>query len=93
VIALGLLHSRLHGTMGKRRYFKVDDDGVEHRMVFKSWSIPWAELTGVDLSHKEAVFVRKDGRRHTVHLGRLHNHDAGRRAIAEHPGSAKLLRG
>jgi hypothetical protein len=92
VIALGLLHARLHGTIGKRRYLQIDDDGLKHRMVFKSWSIPWAELAGVDLSQKEAVFVRKDGRRHTLDLGRLHNHDAVRRAIAEHPGSAKLLR-
>jgi hypothetical protein len=47
----------------------------------------------VELGRKHAVFVRTDGRRHKLNLGGLFNHDAVRKAIVEHPESAKLLKG
>jgi hypothetical protein len=92
-IALGLLHHRLQHAFGKKRYFKIDDDGIEHKLMFRSWSIRWNQLKAVDLTSKEAVFERVDGERHKVNLGRLHNHEAVRRAVMDHPGAAKLLRG
>jgi hypothetical protein len=91
VIALGLLHTRISRAAAKRRYLKVDDDGVEYHMQFRGWSIPWSEVASVDLGHKEAVFVRTNGQRHSVDLGRLHNHDAVRQSIAEHPEAVRLL--
>jgi len=35
--------------------------------------------------------VRTNGQRHAVDLGRQHNHNAVRRAIAEHPEAVRLL--
>lgn len=90
-IALGLMHTRLNAFASRKRYLKLDDTGIEYRMRFRGWSIPWGELASVDLSGRDAVFVRTDGERCTIEFGRFHNHDAIRRAIADHPESAKLL--
>jgi hypothetical protein len=92
-VLLGLLHHRLHARKAKRRYFRIDDEGIEHKAPFRSWSIGWNQLKSVDLGGNAAVFERTDGARHTINLGRLHNHEAIRRAVIDHPGSAKLLRG
>lgn len=92
-IALGLLHARLSAVAAKKRYLKVDDEGIQYRMKFRGWSIAWDNLASIDLTGKDAVFVETDGERHTIEFGRFHNHQALRQAIAEHPGAAKLLRG
>jgi hypothetical protein len=92
-VILGLLHHRLHARKAKRRYFRIDDDGIEYKVPFRGWSIAWDQLASVDVTAKEAVFETAGGKRHTVNLGRLHNHDAVRRAVIDHPGAARLLRG
>ncbi len=91
VIALGLLHARISAAAAKRRYLKLDDDGIEYHVKFRSWSIPWSEVASITVGEKQAVFMTAAGRRHTLDLGHLHNHDAVRRALADHPESAKLL--
>src|SRR5262249_27683977 len=40
-ILLGLLHHRLASAKRRRRYFKIDEDGIEYKMMFKGWSIAW----------------------------------------------------
>jgi hypothetical protein len=90
-ILLGLLHHRLSSAAQKKRYFKIDDGGIEYKMMFRGWSIPWDQLESVDLGGTKAVFALTDGRRHTLRLGGLLNSDAVRRAISDHPGAAKLL--
>ena len=89
-IALGVLHARLSRFGASRRYFKIDDAGIEYRMNFRGWSIPWSELKSIDLGDKKVLFTRKNGEHHALNLGRLHNHAAVREAIAEHPELAKL---
>jgi hypothetical protein len=91
VIVIGLLHAKIAHAAGKRRYLKVDDDGVEYKVVLRGWSIAWADLASITLSDDHVVFVTTAGRRHTVNLRRFHNHDAVRRALADHPASVKLL--
>jgi hypothetical protein len=92
-ILLGLLHHRLQARKAKRQYFRIDDEGIRYRYAFRSWSIGWDELKTVDLSESEAVFETTGGKRRRVNLGRLHNHEAVRRAVMDHPGAAKLIRG
>jgi hypothetical protein len=79
-ITVGLLHSKL-----KRRYLKLDETGVTCRPArFRGFAIAWAELESVDVSEENAVFHRKDGRRHTLALSPLNHREEVRRAIDEY---------
>jgi hypothetical protein len=49
-------------------------------------------LAAVKLDGRGGDFERVDGKRRSVDLGRLHNHEAVRRAVMDHPGAAKLLK-
>jgi hypothetical protein len=88
-IALGLMHGRLHARIRRRRYVKLDQDGLEFRVArFRSFAIPWQEIDSVSLAGPKAIFPRRDGRCHKVRLNLLHNEDEVRKGISEQARAA-----
>ena len=88
-LGLGLLHGRLKAIHHRRRRIELDDRGLDIRVSrFRRLSLAWADLDSVDVSGNKAIFVRKDGRRHTFRLNLLANHDEVRKGIAEHARAA-----
>jgi hypothetical protein len=88
-LGLGVFHGRLKAIQRRRRYVKVDENGLEYRASrFRRLRLQWAELASVDVTGNKAVFVRSDGRRHAFRLNLLANHDEVRKGIAEHARAA-----
>jgi hypothetical protein len=88
-IGVGLFHGRLHHLMKRKRYLKLDEDGLEFRVTrFRHLRLRWEGLKSIDLSGSCASFERTDGRRHKVRLNVLHDSEKIKRAIAEHAASA-----
>jgi hypothetical protein len=91
-LGLGLLHGRLHTFRQNRRYVKLDEAGVEIRTSrFRRFSLAWADVSSVDMAGTKAVFLRNDGRRHSMRLNLLSNEAEVRRGIAEHARAAGVL--
>jgi hypothetical protein len=93
-IGLGLFHERFHALQKRRRYLKLDEDGLEFRLTrFRRLTLRWEELTAVEVGGSVAIFHRSDGKRHRVRLNLLHNADEVRRGIAEHARAAGVRSG
>lgn len=93
-IALGVFHARLHAFKAKRRYLKLDENGLEFRARrFHRISLAWNDLERIDCSGPSAVFYLKDGRRYKVRLKVLRNADEVRRSLTEHASLARVQAG
>ena len=91
-LGVGLFHTRLHQRKMRRRYLKLDDNGMEFRpSIFSRLSVSWEELISVGLTEKQAVLQLKDGRQHKIGLTRYHNRKALHQGLAEHVPSGLLL--
>lgn len=89
---VGLVHGRLHALRTRRRYLKLDGNGVECRPgPFGRFAFAWATLASVDVSEKAAIFQTRSGRRRIVRLTRYNNRGAIRDAIMGHARDAGLL--
>jgi hypothetical protein len=88
-IGLALLHGRLHSWRAKRRYMRLDENGLEARTGrFRKFSFGWADLDHIHMAPNKAVFHRSDGKQHTVRLNMLANHVEVRKHISEHARAA-----
>lgn len=88
-LVLALFHGRLHARNARRRYVKLDESGVEVRTgPFGKFALGWADLDRIHMAHDKAVFHRSDGKRHTIRLRMLGNHDEVRKHISEHARAA-----
>lgn len=91
-IGIGLLHGRFHTWRSRRRYLKLDADGIAGRLgPFRRFHFSWADLKSVEVSETEAVFQPKAGESRVVFLRRYNNGEEIRAAIADHARVAGLL--
>jgi hypothetical protein len=87
--AFALFHGKLHARRAKRRYVKLDENGVEVRAgLFRRFSLGWADLDRVHIAQDKAVFHRSDGKHHTIGFRLLGNHEEVRKQLAEHARAA-----
>jgi len=87
--AVALFHGRLHARREKRRYVKLDENGVEVRTSrFRRFSVGWAELERIHIGEDRAVFHRSDGKQHTIGFRMLGNHDEVRKQLSDHARAA-----
>jgi hypothetical protein len=83
--AVALFHGKLHARRAKRRYVKLDENGVEVRTgLFRRFSLGWADLDRVHIAQDKAVFHLTDGKRHTIGFRMLGNHEEVRKHLADH---------
>jgi len=88
-IALGLFHVRFHEFIARRRYLKIDEDGLEFRVArVRRLVLSWQDLDSVDLAGSHAAFYRTDGRCHKVRLNLFHNQDEVRQGITDQARAA-----
>jgi hypothetical protein len=88
-LALALFHGRFHSWRANRRYVKLDEKGLEARSSrFRRFSLVWSELDRIHIARQKAVFHRSDGRRHTLRLQFLANHDEVRKHLVDHARAA-----
>jgi hypothetical protein len=86
---IALLHGKIHARHAKKRYVKLDENGLEARMgLFRRFSLGWAELDRIHLAHDKAVFHRNDGKQHTIGFRMLGNHEEVRKHISDHAQAA-----
>jgi len=86
---LALLHGKLHARRAKKRYVKLDENGMEVRMgLWSRFSLGWAELDRIHLGQDKAVFHRNDGKQHTIGFRLLDNHEEVRKHISDHARAA-----
>jgi hypothetical protein len=91
-VVVGLIHSRLQAFRRRRRYLKLDANGLECRPgPFRRFAFPWASLTAVEVSQETAIFRRKNGQERIFRLSRYDNRDGIRDAIAGHARVAGIL--
>jgi hypothetical protein len=91
-LAVGLLHSRLLALRSRRRYLRLDADGLECRPgPFQRFAFGWTKLESVTLSEDEVVFREKKGQQRIIRLRRYDNRDEIREAIADRARAAGLL--
>ncbi len=87
--AIALLHGKLHTWKSRRRYVKFHENGMEARTgPFNRFSLGWADLARIHVARDKAVFHRSDGKRHTIGLRLLGNHEEVRRHITDHARAA-----
>ena len=87
--AIALLHGKIHARQAKKRYVKLDEKGLEARMgLFRRFSLGWDELDRIHIAQDKAVFHRNDGKRHTIGLRMLGNHEEVRKHISDHAHAA-----
>jgi hypothetical protein len=88
-VAIALFHGKLHERRLRRRYVKLDENGVEVRSsLFRKFSLGWADLDRIHLSEHKAVFHRSDGKQHTIALRMLHNDEEVRKHLEDHARAA-----
>ena len=91
-IGISLLHSRFHTWRSRRRYLKLDANGIAGRLgPFRRFQFSWADLESVEVSETEAIFQRKAGEPRVIGLRRYNNGEEVRAAIADHARIAGLL--
>jgi len=88
-LALALFHSRFHAYKARKRYVKLDENGLEARTgPFRKFSLGWADVHRVHLAHDHAAFHRRDGKQHKITLRMIHNHEEIRKHISDHARAA-----
>jgi hypothetical protein len=88
-IGIALFHGKLHARRARRRYVKLDENGVEARTSrFRRFSLAWTDLDRIHIARDKAVFHRSDGKQHTIGLRMLGNHEEVRKHIADHARAA-----
>ena len=93
-IGFGALHGRLHAFHQRRRYLKLDENGLEFRFSrFRHLRLSWKELASVEIRDTIAVFHRTNGRKHTVRLALIRNADDIRQGLLDHAGAAGVPAG
>jgi hypothetical protein len=91
-IVVGLVHSRLQAFRRRRRYLKLDANGLECRPgPFRRFAFAWASLTSVEVSQEAAIFRRQNGQKKILRLSRYHNRDGIRDAVADQARAAGVL--
>ena len=91
-IGLGIFQGRFHGWRNRRRYLKLDANGMQCRLSpFRRFSLAWTELESVEISDKEATFKTKEGQQRTIRTGLYNNANEIRSAISDHARAAGLL--
>jgi hypothetical protein len=88
-IGLALFHTKLHAYKARKRYVKLDENGLEARTgPFRKFRLGWADLHRVHLPHDKATFHRRDGRQHRIKLRMIGNHEEVRKHISDHARAA-----
>lgn len=79
-IGVALMMERLE----HRRALTIGDDAVRMRLNrFRQFNVPWADITELRLSEKEARLVRSGGKPGVVPLGRLVNREEVSEALIQ----------
>ena len=93
-IGIGLLHGRFRSWRDRRRYLKIDADGLQCRLSpFRRFRFAWSDLKSVEVAEKTIVFQPKEGPARTMRLRSYGNSDEIREAISNHAHAAGLLAG
>jgi hypothetical protein len=83
---IALFHGKLHERRLRRRYVKLDENGLEARTgrFHRRFSLTWAEVDRIQIARDKAVIHGTDGKSHTIGLRMLGNREEVRKHISEH---------
>jgi hypothetical protein len=86
---MALFHEKIHARRTRRRYVKVDDNGLEVRAgLFRRFSLGWSDVDRIHIGPDKAVFLRNNGKQHIIGFRMLRNDDEVRKHISEHARAA-----
>ena len=72
-VLTGLAHGMLSNLSWKRRFIRVDDDGLHVRLSrFRKFDVAWTDVVDIRLGERNAIVVTKSGS-HTIPLSRYLN--------------------
>jgi hypothetical protein len=82
-VLTGLARGALENLSWKRRFIRVDDDGVHVRLSrFRKFDAAWTDVVDIRLGERNAIVVTKSGS-HTIPLSRYLNSRAITDALAD----------